>query len=155
MVELPFSVSRVGVGLFIIHMLFCLIFGGDFLVLCCGRDPLFPQTSCATTIIWYSHKLQTNKFVFMRYNLKLETTWISSPLLRSGLKYKSFSLSLQNVCLSSNLVRLHLKIFMVTIKLVYSTRSEYGTKVIDKAGNVSWHWHCMKAWWFIDKSSEE
>ena len=155
MVHLPFSLSRVGVGLFIIHMLFCLILGGDFLVLCCGRDPLFPQTSCATTIIWYSHKLQTNKFVFMRYNLKLETTWISSPLLRSCLKYKSFSLSLQNVCLSSNLVCLHLKVFMATIKLVYSTGSENGTKVIDKAGNVSWHWHCMKAWWFIDKSSEE
>ena len=115
----------------------------------------FSQTSCATTIIWYSHKLQTNKFVFMRYNLKLETTWISSPLLRSCLKYKSFSLSLQNVCLFSNLVCLHLKIFTVTIKLVYATGSEYGTKVIDKAGNVSWHWHCMKAWWFIDKSSEE
>ena len=151
MVQLPFSLSRVGVGLFIIHMLFCLILGGDFLVLCFGRDPLFPQTSCATTIIWYSHKLQTNKFVFMRYNLKLETTWISSPLLRSCLKYKSFSLSLQNVCLSSYLICLYFEILMVTIKLVYV----YATTFIDKAGNVSWHWHCMKAWWFIDKSSEE
>ena len=149
MVELPFVCG--GVRLFIIHMFFCLIFGGDFLVLCCGRDPLFPQTSCATTIIWYSHKLQTNKFVFMRYNLKLETTWISSPLLRSCLKYKSFSLSLQNVCLSSYLICLYFEILMVTIKLVYV----YATTFIDKAGNVSWHWHCMKAWWFIDKSSEE